>query len=213
MKKNVGRLVVVLVLASLFAVVPVRPSAAEEMKGKWGYGIRAGLSSLTQDVNSITVGKLGPIVSGNVLYSLSDQAFVGLNVEWEQHSVEFQSGDLNLGKESTLSILPFIEVRMPVPSWVQPYLSLGLGVNINSFSESGDIGPFNFNPENTFALKMGLGADFPVSPALAINGEIGWKYNSGNSDFSAEGGIDLGFLDNNMSAVSFLIGFRFYPGR
>jgi opacity protein-like surface antigen len=212
MKKSVSRLVVVMILAFLIAFVPARRSAAEEMKGHWGFGIRAGMSTLTQNVDTDTVGKSGPIVGANVLYAVMDQAFVGLNVEWEQHKVEYDPTHLNLGKENTLSLLPFIEVRLPVPSEVYPYLSLGMGVNLNSFSESGDIDPAKINPDNTFALKIALGTDFPVSPALAINGEIGWKYNSGNKTFKG-GGSAFASGDNNISVVTLMVGFRFFPGR
>lgn len=212
MKITIPRLVFVMLLASLFALVPAHPSAAEEMRGHWGFGIRAGLSSLTQNVDSGTEGKVGPIVGGNVLYAVMDQAFVGLNLEWEQHKVVDGPGHFDYGMENTLSILPFMEVRLPVSSEVYPYLSLGMGVNINSFSESGDIDPTKIIPDNTFALKLGLGTDFPVSPSLAINGEIGWKYNSGNVDFKG-GGVGLGSGDNNISVVSLMVGFRFLPGR
>ncbi len=91
-----------------------------------------------------------------------------------------------------------------------PYGTLAVGININSFDEDSIIAPLQVEPDNTFALKVGMGADYFVTPELALNGELGWKLNSGDTEFSLPGVLPTGTLDTDLSAISFIAGVRYY---
>ncbi len=79
--------------SALFSFVP--PAPAQNIEGKWGFGIRAGVSVSPQDLaNSVLFAgdtvetDTGPLVSGNILYGINRNFSVGLNVEWETHSID-----------------------------------------------------------------------------------------------------------------------------
>lgn len=195
------------------AVIPA--ADAQNTQGKWGVGIRGGGSFLTQDIAESTEGEAGPIISGNIIYGVTNSVSVGLNVEWETHNVEVL--DFDIGDTTTVSILPFVELRATNGSFV-PYASLGAGININSFDLGNDIvagciilvgSACELEPENTFALKVGVGADYFLTPTLALNVEGGWKLNSGDVDLEV-GGVPVATDDFDVSAVSLLFGLRAY---
>lgn len=177
---------------------------AEDIQGRWGVGIRGGFSTLTQDVATDTEGRSGPVISGNIIYGLTNILSLGLNVEWERHEIKDKPSGFNFGDQTTFSILPFAEIRsagLGGNKDLSPYASFGLGVNLNSFSESGDVSALGekIEPENSFALKIGAGVDYFVTPNFALNAEAGWKLNSGDVDFKI-GETD----DNKISAFSIL---------
>ncbi|HLG30905.1 MAG TPA: outer membrane beta-barrel protein [Candidatus Brocadiales bacterium] len=185
---------------------------AQNIQGRLGIGVRGGFSVLSQDLAADTEGKIGPIISGNITYGLTNIFSVGLNVEWEKHKVNDKPTGFNFGDENTISVLPFAEIRSTGLGGnrnLLPYAFFGLGININSFSESSDVAPVEIEPENTLALKIGVGADYFVTPNLALNAEAGYKLNSGDVDFKI-GGFTLGTDDNEISTFSLLFGLRYY---
>jgi opacity protein-like surface antigen len=173
-------------------------------------GFRAGAGILTQDLTTGLEGDLGPVVSGNFFYAVdhgNHGALLGLNIEWETHGVDVFGADL--GDATTISLIPFVELRGAGMAPITPYVSLGLGANINSFDLSSAAGPFisKLDPPVTFALKVGGGADYFIDKNVALNGEIGWKYNSGDADVCSGG---CGTIDWDSSVFSFLFGVRYF---
>ncbi len=58
-----------------------------------------------------------------------------------------------------------------------PYLSTGIGVNVNSFGEADaakNRGLTNISPSNTFAYRLAGGLDFPLTQNLMFNTEVAW---------------------------------------
>ncbi len=214
--KKLNTLLCVISLSGAIFFLGVIPAAeAQNIQGKWGLGFRGGASFLTQDPLVGVEGDAGPIVSGNIVYGLTKVVALGFNVEWETHGTELLGVDF--GRTTTVSLLPFVEFRGINGQFV-PYGVLGAGININSFDESDEFvtgciivfgAPCDVEPENTFALKVGAGADYFVTPTLVVNTELGWKLNSGDAD-SEIGGITVGTDDFDVSAFSLLFGVRAY---
>lgn len=173
------------------------PALADNLERNWGIGIRRGAALLHQDIAADFSGTTGPIISGNILYHLTDILSVGLNVEWEKYNIEVGREDMGYAK--TLSLIPFFEVHPINIGALSPYGFFGLGLNVNSFKRHNprivirdDMTPEEkllldtlllnkIDPGNTLALKIGAGADYFATQNLAINLEIGWKVNSGNA--------------------------------
>lgn len=82
-----------------------------------------------------------------------------------------------------------------------PYLSTGMGININSFSEAA--GTPTIDVSNTFAFRLAGGMDYPLTSNLALNTEVAWKRN--------RGGIEVGGAQGNFDATSMnlLLGLRY----
>ncbi len=178
---------------------------AQDTQGKWSFGLRGGISVYTQDIASGVDGDAGPIVSGVVTYGVSNVLSIGFNTEWETHDIDDLFGDAN-----TVSLLPFIELRKSFGQFT-PYAFAGAGININWFAEDQILKSANIKiePENTFAFKGGVGADYFFTPSWALNTELGWKLNDGQAKVKVSGN-KIGKDDFNASAFSALVGIRYY---
>lgn len=206
MGKMSGFFLFVSVVFSLFAAAP---AAAQEIRGKWGVGVRGGMAFLSQDVAQDTQGDSGPMVSGQLLHGVNETLSVGVDVAWESHTVK--AVGVEFGEATTISAIPFAEFRADGLGALAPYLSLGLGFNFNSFDRNsfGKRAFTKFDPKDTLALRFAGGADYFVTRSLALNAEAAWKGNAGKVDVCSPF-IGCGTDDWKMSAFSVLLGLRLY---
>lgn len=174
---------------------------------KWVLGARAGFSPLTQsltDDDPRISSDVGPLVNFQALYSLNTWLLVGMMLEWERHGVdtERRSVDLDLGHQDTVSVLPTVELRPVKLGPVVPYVNMSFGVNVNSFGE--DSGT-RISPSNTFAWRLGWGADYMLNQQFALNAEMAYKRNDGHAR------IDGARVDDwNASSFGFLFGAKMF---
>ncbi len=195
----------------LFAVVvtafPLSHRAvAEEFggtePGSWVLGFRVGFAPLTQQLSENTSTSLGPLVNFQGLYSLNSWLLVGMMLEWERHSVSVEQPDVDLGHQDTVSVLPTLEIRPVRLGEVIPYVNMSFGVNVNSFGEDVAI---RISPSNTFAWRLGWGADYKLNDRFALNGEWAYKRNDGHT--TGTGGRND---DWNASSFGFLFGGKMF---
>ena len=181
---------------------------------QWGLGLRGGMGVLTQDIlQGSSQGALGPTLSGEALVIINNFITAGLNIEWEIHQVD--RGGVDRGEATTISLIPFYEIRVPYWGDFSVYQVLGVGININSFDEDQAFctatygSTCEFDPVNTVALKVGGGFDYFITPFLALNTEIGWKFNSGEASVQA-GGSTVAIEDYDANVFTVLFGLRQY---
>jgi opacity protein-like surface antigen len=169
---------------------------------KWVLGARAGFAPLTQTLTDSfrSSTDVGPLVNFQALYSLNTWLLVGMMLEWERHGVdrERQSGDLDLGHQDTVSVLPTVELRPVKLGPVVPYVNMSFGVNVNSFGEDGGN---RISPSNTFAWRLGWGADYMLNQQFALNVEMAYKRNDGHARIDG-----TRVNDWNASSFGFLFG-------
>lgn len=170
--------------------------------GKWVLGFRAGFAPLTQQLSDNTSTSIGPLVNVQGLYSFNTWFLAGLMVEWERHGVSRERPDVDLGHQDTVSVLPTIELRPVKLGQISPYVNMSFGVNVNSFGE--DTG-LRISPSNTFAWRLGWGADYRLNERVALNAEWAYKRNDGHAHTNA-GRID----DWNASSFGFLFGAKVF---
>ena len=152
--------------------------------GKWTAGFRVGPSFITQDS---LLNTAGPALNFQALYGINRWFRLGSMLEWENHGFDRARGSLD-----TVTLLPLmLEYRPGHFGGVIPYVSTGIGVNINSD-----------NVQDSFAWRTAGGVDyalnnwFPSSPkGLMLNTEVAWKRNH----------VDIG----EASAISMLFGVRY----
>ncbi|MEX5212834.1 MAG: porin family protein [Nitrospiraceae bacterium] len=170
-------------------------------EGRWQIGVRAGLSILTQEMLAGTDGGLSPAVNVQAMYGLNKWFSAGLMVDWEHRGIDNERPSLDLGTLNTVSILPTLEFHPGRFGNAMPYLSTGIGVNVNSFSE--ETGTPRTDVSNTFAFRLAGGVDFPLTSNMALNTEVAWKRN--------RGGIEVGGAEGNFDAtsMSLLLGLRY----
>ena len=198
------------VISLLIPTTPVR--AAERMSSfggiepqTWVLGVRAGFSvptqTLTNEFRSST--SIGPLVNVHALYSFNNWLLAGMMIEWERHGVDRESrfGNIDLGHQDTVSVLPTVEVRPGKLGQFVPYANMSFGVNVNGFGEDGR---GRISPSNTFAWRIGWGADYMLNHRYALNAEWAYKRNDGHAHASNYGRID----DWNASSFGFLFGVK-----
>jgi opacity protein-like surface antigen len=166
-------------------------------EGKWVLGLRAGFAPLTQSLTTNYSTEVGSLVNFQGMYSLNKWLLVGMMLEWERHAVNQEQPDRDLGHQDTVSVLPTVEVRPVKFGPVIPYANMSFGVNVNSFGENTGT---KISPSNTFAWRLGWGADYMLSKQFALNTEMAYKRNDGHATVN-------GNLNNDWNASSF--GFLF----
>jgi opacity protein-like surface antigen len=160
-------------------------------------GMRAGFAPLTQSLTANTSTDVGALVNFQGMYSLNKFLLLGMMLEWERHGVDQERPNRNLGHQDTVSVLPTVEARPVRFGPISPYANMSFGVNVNSFGENIST---RISPSNTFAWRLGWGADYMLNKAWALNTEMAYKRNDGHATVN-------GNLNNDWNASSF--GFLF----
>ncbi|MBH0199998.1 MAG: outer membrane beta-barrel protein [Nitrospira sp.] len=199
-------LLVLCLVGTTFSTV----ASAEERKsqfggieaGKWVLGFRAGFAPLTQQLSDNTSTSIGPLVNVQGLYSFNTWFLAGLMVEWERHGVSLERPDVDLGHQDTVSVLPTIELRPVRLGQITPYVNMSFGVNVNSFGEETAL---RISPSNTFAWRLGWGADYRLNERFALNTEWAYKRNDGHVTVNGERDNDW-----NSSSFGFLFGAKVF---
>lgn len=171
--------------------------------GRFYLGMRAGFAPLTQQLTPDTSTAVGSLVNFQAMYSLNTWLLIGMMLEWERHSVNIERPDVDLGHQDTVSVLPTIELRPVRFGPITPYVNMSFGVNVNSFGEARNIA--TISPSNTFAWRLGWGADWMITKQFALNGEMAYKRNDGHATV---GGVR--FDDWNASSFGFLFGVKMF---
>ncbi len=170
--------------------------------GKVVLGMRAGFAPLTQSLTANSSTDVGSLVNFQAMYSLNKWLLVGMMLEWERHGVEQERPYRDWGHQDTISVLPTVEVRPVRFGPISPYANMSFGVNVNSFGENS---PTRISPSNTFAWRLGWGADYMLTKQFALNTEMAYKRNDGHA---AVDGVRNN--DWNASSFGFLFGAKLF---
>ncbi len=174
--------------------------------GKVVLGMRAGFAPVTQTVSEVpgfrTSTDVGSLVNFQAMYSLNKWLLAGMMLEWERHGMNQERPNVDLGHQDTVSVLPTVEVRPFKFGPVVPYANMSFGVNVNGFG--GNAGN-QISPSNTFAWRLGWGADYMLTKQFALNTEMAYKRNDGHATVS--GGLNN---DWNASSFGFLFGAKLF---
>lgn len=210
--RGVRRIMIALVLCSGLGIFNSLSSAqAEEpwqwtsggtQPGQWMLGFRAGFSPLTQSLQTNVGTDVGSLVNVQGMYSLNDWLSLGLMLEWERRAVDQQQPAIDLGHQDTVSVLPTIELRPVRYGPITPYVSMGFGVNVNSFGENTGT---RISPSNNFAWRLAWGGDYFLTSMLALNAEMAYKRNDGHVTINGVRSDDW-----NASSFGFLVGARMF---
>jgi len=173
--------------------------------GKVMLGMRAGFAPLTQSLTANTSTDVGSLVNFQAMYSVNKWLLAGLMLEWERHSISVERPSIDLGHQDTVSVLPTVEVRPVTFGPVVPYANMSFGVNVNSFGESSAISGATISPSDTFAWRLGWGADYMLTQQFALNTEMAYKRNDGHATI---GGVQVN--DWNASSFGFLFGGKMF---
>ena len=165
--------------------------------GKVVLGMRAGFAPLTQSLTANSSTSVGSLVNFQAMYNLNKFLLAGMMLEWERHGVDQERPYRDLGHQDTVSVLPTVEVRPVRFGPISPYVNMSFGVNVNRFGENSST---RISPSNTFAWRLGWGADYMLNKQFALNAEMAYKLNDGHATVN-------GNLNNDWNASSF--GFLF----
>lgn len=170
--------------------------------GKWVLGFRAGFAPVTQEVSANHSTDVGSLVNAQALYSVNRWLMVGLMLEWERHAMDLERPQRDLGHQDTISVLPTLELRPVNFGPVSPYVNMSMGVNVNGFGENTST---RISPSNTFAWRLGWGADYMLTKQAALDVEMAYKRNDGHATIN---GVRVD--DWNASSFGFLFGGKLF---
>jgi outer membrane protein len=173
--------------------------------GKVVLGMRAGFAPLTQSLTANSSTDVGSLVNFQAMYSLNKWLLAGMMLEWERHGISQERPNIDLGHQDTVSVLPTVEIRPVKFGQLVPYANMSIGVNVNSFGESSVISGSTISPSNTFAWRLGWGADYMFTRQFALNAEMAYKRNDGHATIN--GGLNN---DWNASSFGFLFGAKLF---
>ena len=199
-----------MIFVVLSALVLSSQASAEEWKmeqggiepGKVVLGMRAGFAPLTQSLTANSSTDVGSLVNFQAMYSLNKWLLIGMMLEWERHGVERERPYRDWGHQDTVSVLPTVEVRPVRFGPISPYANMSFGVNVNSFGENS---PTRISPSNTFAWRLGWGADYMLTKQFALNTEMAYKRNDGHATVDGVRNNDW-----NASSFGFLFGAKLF---
>jgi outer membrane protein len=123
-------------------------------------------------------------------------------LEWERHGISLERPDIDLGHQDTVSVLPTVELRPVKLGQIIPYVNMSFGVNVNSFGEDT---ANRISPSNTFAWRLGWGADYKLNERFALNAEWAYKRNDGHATINGSRSDDW-----NASSFGFLFGGKMF---
>jgi outer membrane protein len=170
--------------------------------GKVVLGMRAGFAPLTQSLTAHSATDVGSLLNFQAMYSLNKWLLAGLMLEWERHGVDRERSFRDWGHQDTVSVLPTIEVRPVRVGPIIPYANMSFGVNVNSFGENSST---RISPSNTFAWRLGWGADYMLTKQFALNTEMAYKRNDGHATVDGTRNNDW-----NASSFGFLFGAKMF---
>jgi outer membrane protein len=170
--------------------------------GKVVLGMRAGFVPLTQSLTANSSTDVGPLVNFQAMYSLNKFFLVGIMLEWERHSVNRERPYRDWGHQDAVSVLPTVEVRPVRFGPISPYANMSFGMNVNSFGENSAT---RISPSNTFAWRLGWGADYMLTKQFALNAEMAYKRNDGHATVDGNRNNDW-----NASSFGFLVGAKLF---
>lgn len=204
----VGAIMMMICVVSI--LVPAQLVLAEDGKqnfggieaGQWVLGMRAGFAPLTQELTRNSSTSVGSLVNFQAMYSMNTWLLVGMMLEWERHGVDQERPSIDLGHQDTVSVLPTVELRPVTLGPVSPYVNMGFGVNVNSFGENTGN---RISPSNTFAWRLGWGADYMMTRQFALNAEMAYKRNDGHATVNGVRNNDW-----NASSFGFLFGVKMF---
>jgi hypothetical protein len=174
-------------------------------KGKFGLDVVVGPSVLLQEPMEGVSGKVAFTAGGSLLYSITDWFLVGVRGEWEMRHYDLDDEGIDLGKDSNITVLPFAQLRGPFSS----YLYFGVGYNFNDLEDLEDVFGNKIDMDDTLALQGGGGWDAFVTKHLAINVELGIKYNKGGANL-VQGARSTPLGDINLTAFVGTVGLRYF---
>jgi outer membrane protein len=173
--------------------------------GRVVLGMRAGFAPLTQSLTTNSSTDVGSLVNFQAMYSLNKWLLAGMMLEWERHGISQESPNIDLGHQDTVSVLPTVEIRPVKFGQLVPYANMSIGVNVNSFGESSAISGNSISPSNTFAWRLGWGADYMFTRQFALNAEMAYKRNDGHATINGARDDDW-----NASSFGFLFGAKLF---
>lgn len=200
-------------------------SARNDYTGSVLLGIQGGFGAPTQNIDSSLNSAVDYMVNFSALYGISHfdtiplNTLAGLDVSVSGHPVNLISSGFNLGEATSVSFLPTIELRSDKMDNWSFYGSLGIGFNVNTFTNSASLNAgcsalgssCVVNPGISYASRVALGADYYVSPNLSLNAELGYLYNNPTSSVNvSRSNISIsGSGPTNISTFFVLFGFDY----
>ena len=202
---------------------------AESIAGKVGVTLRGGASYVFDSefipyvgdgpdaINNDIKADIGWTAGGGLMYGITDNLPVTFDVIYLQTDLTYDSvsGEADFLTAKTVDFSLGAQWRfMPTSAFV-PYIGAGLDVLWNKMdSNSADIpASLSFDVDPTYGCHLSVGADYFITPNIALNAEIRGLYSTkGDISYAEPGFGDVVFAEYNPTNISGFVGIRFFFG-
>ena len=181
---------------------------------------------LDKDINA----GWGWTAGGGFMYGITDNLAVDFDVIYLQTTLEgsgsygtrqsellaIRNRDFNIGTAKTVDFALGAQWRFMPKSRFVPYVGAGVDVMWNHLSLDNEFKrgvAVEADVDPTFGGHLSAGADFFITPNIALNAEIrGLLSTKGDITFQAPGSPELELVEYNPSNISAFLGIRFFFG-
>lgn len=217
--------ILLFVFASLLLFSHV--AMANSIAGKVGITARGGIGYFLNSeftdaaaahwaVEDTIKGGTGYTGGGGVMYGITDNLSVDFDVIYSQVEVTMTpvgGGNQVFGKGETIDLSFGVQWRfMPTSAFV-PYLGAGVDFLINKFDlyDAYSMPGESLDVDNTYGGHVNLGADYFITPKIALNAEFRYLYST-NGDMKRKypGDPDIDAARYSPSNISGFAGVRFF---
>ncbi len=203
------------------------PFPAIHFAGKWLGGVKSGALIPVEGIDSrLTASSQDLPVNATLFYGLSDHFLLGMALDWFSFATNAPSGNTgsvvtipltpagNIGSFSTIALTPSIEYRFtPLGQW-SPYLTAGVGLNLNMYTPSScpqGASSCKVSPQDALGGRIGGGSDWFITPRVALSMEIAYLFDATTltTRTSTAGGSTTGYGVVNANTICLLFGVNF----
>ncbi len=202
-------------------------ATADSVAHKFGVTARGGIdeffnseftdaAAANLDVNTTIKGGVGWTVGGGFMYGVTDNLAVDFDVIYTQVETSWTKsgvGDQTFGRGKTIDVSFGAQWRFQPKKNLVPYIGAGIDLLINNFdlydayTTSGE----SIDIDNTYGGHLAIGADYFITPNIALNAEFRYLYSaSGDMTLKNPGNADVVVGSFSPSNVSGVVGIRFF---
>jgi outer membrane protein len=213
----------VILFVGVALILVVNTAFADSIAGKFGVTARGGVSYIFNSewtdagMNELLSGGvvvdksmkagIGWAAGGGLMYGITDNLAVDFDVIYAQSDIKFSSGgiDYTLGTGYTSDVSIGAQWRFMPKSKFVPYVGAGLDILVNGISLKNGGG--NVDVATSYGAHLSGGADFFITPKIALNAEIRGMYGTEGDIKEPNGIISAKYNPTNISGF---VGVRFF---
>jgi outer membrane protein len=195
--------------------ITARGGASYIFNSEWSDEIAPYATELDKDIKP-DIGWTG---GGGIMYGINDNLAVTFDVIYLQTDLQASSvygEEYEIGTGKTVDFALGAQWRFMPKSAFVPYIGAGVDVMWNDLSLNDELetmigeSGLSLEVDPTYGAHLSVGADFFITPNIALNAEIRGLYSSKGDVNLKYGSTEVAIAEYNPSNISGFVGIRFF---